>query len=159
MNRYYYDDGGNRTKLVHRNAVYSKDGNGRIVSMLTKASENPNGVTKVYAYNNGHELTAMTKYEHGQQTGDNAYLCDNAGRPLGSESFVEKISTLLGRDLRKQKPGRKPKEGRYKLCVTWFWRGARHGCGFSCRFSFVGGAVFCAGFPELFEAVGEDAAS
>ena len=33
------------------------------------------------------------------------------GRPLGSESFVEKISTLLGRDLRKQKPGRKPKEG------------------------------------------------
>ena len=33
------------------------------------------------------------------------------GRPLGSESFVEKISTLLGRDLRKQKPGRKLKEG------------------------------------------------
>jgi putative transposase len=33
------------------------------------------------------------------------------GRPLGSESFVEKISTLLGRDLRKQKPGPKPKEG------------------------------------------------
>jgi len=111
MKQYYYDDGGNRTKLVHRNAVYSKDGNGRIVSMLTKASENPNGVTKVCAYNNGHELTAMTKYEHGQQTGDNAYFCDNAGRPLGSESFVEKISTLLGRDLRKQKPGRKPKEG------------------------------------------------
>ena len=62
------------------NAVYSKDGNGRIVSMLTKASANPNGVTKVYAYNNGHELTAMTKYESGQQTADNSYLYDNAGR-------------------------------------------------------------------------------
>jgi len=33
------------------------------------------------------------------------------GHPFGSESFVEKILTLLGRDLRKQKPGRKPKEG------------------------------------------------
>jgi putative transposase len=33
------------------------------------------------------------------------------GRPLGSASFAEKISTLLGRDLRKQKPGPKPKEG------------------------------------------------
>jgi hypothetical protein len=36
--------------------------------------------------------------------------------------------------------------------------GARHRCGFSCCFSLRGGAVFTAGFPELFEAVGEDAA-
>ena len=36
MNQYYYDDGGNRTKLVHMNAVYSKGGNGRIGRDLEK---------------------------------------------------------------------------------------------------------------------------
>jgi len=36
MNQYYSDDGGNRTKLVHTNAVYSKDGKGRIRRDLQK---------------------------------------------------------------------------------------------------------------------------
>ena len=36
MNQYYYDDGGNRTKLVHMNAVYSKGGNGWIGRDLEK---------------------------------------------------------------------------------------------------------------------------
>jgi len=30
---------------------------------------------------------------------------------LGSESFVEKIGMLVGRDLQKKKPGRKVQEG------------------------------------------------
>ena len=62
MNQYLYDDGGNRTKLVHMNAVYSKDGNGRIVSMLTKASASNQGLTKTYLYANFTELTKMTAY-------------------------------------------------------------------------------------------------
>ena len=36
MNQYHYDDRGNRTKLVHTNAVYSKGGNGRIGRDLEK---------------------------------------------------------------------------------------------------------------------------
>jgi len=80
MNRYYYDDGGNRTKLVHMNAVYSKDGNGRIVSMLTKASASTQGLTKTYYYSNYTELTKMTASEYGGTTRDYTYEHDNAGR-------------------------------------------------------------------------------
>jgi RHS repeat-associated protein len=80
MNQYYYDDGGNRTKLVHMNAVYSKDGNGRIVSMLTKASASPQGLTKTYLYANFTELTKMTASEYGGTTRDYTYEHDNAGR-------------------------------------------------------------------------------
>jgi RHS repeat-associated protein len=80
MNRYYYDDGGNRTKLVHMNAVYSKDGNGRIVSMLTKASASTQGLTKTYLYANFTELTKMTASEYGGTTRDYTYEHDNAGR-------------------------------------------------------------------------------
>jgi RHS repeat-associated protein len=80
MNRYYYDDGGNRTKLVHMNAVYSKDGNGRIVSMLTKASESNQGLTKTYYYANFTELTKMTASEYGGTTRDYTYEHDMAGR-------------------------------------------------------------------------------
>jgi hypothetical protein len=36
MSVYYGDDGGNKTKLVHMNAVYSKDGNGRMRCDLQK---------------------------------------------------------------------------------------------------------------------------
>jgi hypothetical protein len=36
MNQYYYGDGSNRAKLVHTNAVYSKDGNGPIGRDLEK---------------------------------------------------------------------------------------------------------------------------
>jgi len=80
MNQYYYDDGGNRTKLVHKNAVYSKDGNGRIVSMLTKASQSTQGLTKTYLYANFTELTKMTASEYGGTTRDYTYEHDNAGR-------------------------------------------------------------------------------
>jgi RHS repeat-associated protein len=80
MNQYYYDDGGNRTKLVHMNAVYSKDGNGRIVSMLTKASASTQGLTKTYLYSNYTELTKMTASEYGGTTRDYTYEHDNAGR-------------------------------------------------------------------------------
>ena len=38
MNEYYYDDAGKRTHLVQKTATYRKDGQGRIVSMLTKVS-------------------------------------------------------------------------------------------------------------------------
>jgi len=38
MNQYYYDDAGKRTHLVQKTATYRKDGQGRIVSMLTKVS-------------------------------------------------------------------------------------------------------------------------
>jgi len=80
MNQYYYDDGGNRTKLVHMNAVYSKDGNGRIVSMLTKASASTQGLTKTYLYANFTELTKMTASEYGGTTRDYTYEHDMAGR-------------------------------------------------------------------------------
>ena len=80
MNQYYYDDGGNRTKLIHMNAVYSKDGNGRIVSMLTKASESNQGLTKTYYYANFTELTKMTASEYGGTTRDYTYEHDMAGR-------------------------------------------------------------------------------
>jgi len=80
MNQYYYDDGGNRTKLVHKNAVYSKDGNGRIVSMLTKASASTQGLTKTYYYANFTELTKMTASEYGGTTRDYTYEQDMAGR-------------------------------------------------------------------------------
>ena len=36
---------------------------------------------------------------------------ERTGRPLGSEAFVEKVGMLIGRDLRKKKPGRKAPEG------------------------------------------------
>jgi RHS repeat-associated protein len=80
LNAYYYDDGGNRTKMVKMNAVYSKDGNGRIVSMLTKASASPQGLTKTYYYSNYTELTKMTASEYGGTTRDYTYEHDNAGR-------------------------------------------------------------------------------
>ena len=80
MNRYFYDEGGNRTKLVHMNAVYSKDGNGRIVSMLTKASASTQGLTKTYLYANYTELTKMTASEYGGTTRDYTYEHDMAGR-------------------------------------------------------------------------------
>ena len=80
MNQYFYDDGGNRTKLIHMNAVYSKDGNGRIVSMLTKASQSTQGLTKTYYYSNYTELTKMTASEYGGTTRDYTYEHDNAGR-------------------------------------------------------------------------------
>jgi len=62
------------------NAVYSKDGNGRIVSMLTKASASPQGLTKTYYYSNYTELTKMTASEYGGTTRDYTYEHDNAGR-------------------------------------------------------------------------------
>jgi hypothetical protein len=80
MNQCFYDDGGNRTKLVHMNAVYSKDGNGRIVSVLTKASQSTQGLTKTYYYANYTELTKMTASEYGGTTRDYTYEHDNAGR-------------------------------------------------------------------------------
>jgi len=80
MNQYFYDDGGNRTKLIHMNAVYSKDGNGRIVSMLTKASQSTQDLTKTYYYANYTELTKMTASEYGGTTRDYTYEHDNAGR-------------------------------------------------------------------------------
>ena len=80
MKQYLYDDGGNRTKLIHMNAVYSKDGNGRIVSMLTKASESNQGLTKTYYYANFTELTKMTASEYGGTTRDYTYEHDMAGR-------------------------------------------------------------------------------
>ena len=33
---------------------------------------------------------------------------ERTGRPLGSETFVERVGVLLGRDLTRKKPGRKP---------------------------------------------------
>ncbi len=33
---------------------------------------------------------------------------ERTGRPLGSESFIEKASKILGRDLKLKKPGPKP---------------------------------------------------
>jgi putative transposase len=33
---------------------------------------------------------------------------ERTGRPLGSESFIEKASRILGRDLKPKKPGPKP---------------------------------------------------
>ena len=80
MNEYYYDDGGNRTKLVHMNAVYSRDGNGRIDSMTAKASVSDQGLTKTYYYANFTELTKMTASEYGGTTRDYTYEHDNAGR-------------------------------------------------------------------------------
>jgi hypothetical protein len=61
LNAYYYDGGGNRTKFVHMNAVYSKDGNGRIVSMLTKASQSTQGLTKINYHANYTERTGSWK--------------------------------------------------------------------------------------------------
>jgi RHS repeat-associated protein len=80
LNAYYYDDGGNRTKMVKMNAVYSKDGNGRIVSMLTKASASSQGLTKTYLYSNYTELTKMTASEYSGTTRDYTYEQDMAGR-------------------------------------------------------------------------------
>ena len=62
------------------NAVYSKDGNGRIVSMLTKASQSTQGLTKTYYYSNYTELTKMTASEYGGTTRDYTYEHDMAGR-------------------------------------------------------------------------------
>jgi len=62
------------------NAVYSKDGNGRIVSMLTKASQSTQGLTKTYYYANFTELTKMTASEYGGTTRDYTYEHDMAGR-------------------------------------------------------------------------------
>ena len=36
---------------------------------------------------------------------------ERTGRPLGSEAFVEKVGMVIGRDLRKKKPGRKVQKG------------------------------------------------
>jgi len=36
---------------------------------------------------------------------------ERTGRPLGSDSFIDKAERLLGRDLKKKKPGPKPVEG------------------------------------------------
>ncbi|HKJ89456.1 MAG TPA: transposase [Gammaproteobacteria bacterium] len=36
---------------------------------------------------------------------------ERTGRPLGSEPFVEKLETLVGRSLKRRKPGPKPREG------------------------------------------------
>ncbi len=35
---------------------------------------------------------------------------ENTGRPLGEKTFVQRIGTLLGRDLLPKKPGRKRRE-------------------------------------------------
>ncbi len=44
------------------------------------------------------ELKVLKRHEH-------------TGRPLGNDSFVEKIGQKMGRNLRSQKPGLKKKEG------------------------------------------------
>ena len=70
------------------NAVYSKDGNGRIVSMLTKASASTQGLTKTYLYANFTELTKMTSSEYTGTTRDYTYEHDNAGRLTGQVQNV-----------------------------------------------------------------------
>jgi len=35
---------------------------------------------------------------------------ERTGRPLGGESFMERVSSLVGRELGKQKPGPKRKD-------------------------------------------------
>ena len=40
---------------------------------------------------------------------DRHHLHERTGRPLGDEDFLERIEKLIGRDLRRQKPGPKKK--------------------------------------------------
>lgn len=42
---------------------------------------------------------------------DDVRFHEKSGRPLGKDSFVEKMATILGRDLSRKKPGPKRKEG------------------------------------------------
>lgn len=48
----------------------------------------------------------------GQEEADTFRLHERTGRPLGDERFVTRLERLLGREIRKRKPGRKPKETR-----------------------------------------------
>jgi hypothetical protein len=121
LNAYYYDDGGNRTKFVHMNAVYSKDGNGRIVSMLTKASQSVQGLTKMHYHANYTERTGSWKDFLAAPTRAEELAAlrrhERTGRPLGSEAFVEKVGVLIGRDPQKKKPGKKVRVGWYDCAV------------------------------------------
>ncbi|MDQ6958888.1 MAG: hypothetical protein Q9M24_07260, partial [Mariprofundaceae bacterium] len=42
---------------------------------------------------------------------DDVRMHERTGRPLGKDSFIEKMSFLVGRELGKKKPGRKRKDG------------------------------------------------
>ena len=48
----------------------------------------------------------------GKEEADSFRLHERTGRPLGDERFVTRVERLLGRQIRKRKPGRKPKETR-----------------------------------------------
>ena len=46
-----------------------------------------------------------------QKLFDDVRMHERTGRPLGGESFMERVSSLVGRELGKQKPGPKRKDG------------------------------------------------
>ena len=49
-------------------------------------------------------------YDQADAVAEKLYRHERTGRPLGSDSFVASVTKLLGRDLKRQKPGPKPKE-------------------------------------------------
>ena len=50
--------------------------------------------------------------EVGKEEADTFRLHERTGRPLGDERFVARLERLLGRQIRKRKPGKRPKETR-----------------------------------------------
>jgi len=61
-------------------------------------------------------LNRVRNWEELLASGDQALFDDmrmheRTGRPLGEESFMERMSLIVGRELRKKKPGPKRKDG------------------------------------------------
>ena len=48
--------------------------------------------------------------DHGAYDDDLFLQHERTGSPLGDEGFVQRVSQLVGRDLRLKKPGRKKKD-------------------------------------------------
>ena len=63
---------------------------------------------KAYQPAEWEEILEVGFREHGQLERLREGL--RSGRPLGDEAFIDELETRLGRPLRRQKPGRRPKE-------------------------------------------------